>query len=62
MNQKKNGQEDVTQLGGDFIVDPAGKFLLVHRSKEPVDRPTMDQLFAVVDLPDGVKPKSKQQA
>lgn len=56
------GQEDVTQLGGNFIVDADGKLLLIHRSSEPVDRPTMDQLFAVLDRPDGSAPKNNPKA
>ena len=40
--------EDLSQLGGDFIVDPTGRLRLVHPSREPVDRPSVDQLFDVL--------------
>lgn len=40
--------EDLSQLGGDFIVDPAGRLRLVHPSREPVDRPSVDQLIDVL--------------
>ena len=41
--------EDLNQLGGDFIVDRAGKLCFVHRSHDPVDRPSVDDLFAAID-------------
>lgn len=40
--------EDLSQLGGDFIVDPSGRLRLVHPSREPVDRPSVDQIFDVL--------------
>ena len=40
--------EDLSQLGGDFIVDPTGRLRLVHPSREPVDRPSVDQIFDVL--------------
>lgn len=44
--------EDVTQLGGDFILDRAGHDLFAHRSKTPTDRPSPKQLLAA--LPAGI--------
>ena len=40
--------EDLSQLGGDFIVDPTGRLRLVHPSREPVDRPSVAQLLEVL--------------
>jgi peroxiredoxin len=40
---------DTNQLGGDFIVDSQGILRLVYPSHEPVDRPSMDQLFAILE-------------
>jgi alkyl hydroperoxide reductase subunit AhpC len=41
-------QGDPHQLGGDFIVDAAGVVRLAHASKDPVDRPPMGRLLAVL--------------
>jgi peroxiredoxin len=38
-------QGDSTQLGGDFVVDRSGIVRLVHRSHDPTDRPSVDQLL-----------------
>ena len=38
-------QGDSGQLGGDFIVDTTGIIRLVHPSKDPADRPSIDQLL-----------------
>ena len=42
-------QEGPLQLGGDFVVDPAGRLALVHPSKGPTDRPTVAELLAAVE-------------
>jgi peroxiredoxin len=42
-------EEDPLQLGGDFVVDPAGRLALVHPSKDPTDRPTVAELLAAVE-------------
>jgi peroxiredoxin len=42
-------EEDPLQLGGDFVVDPAGRLALAHPSKDPTDRPTVDELLAAVE-------------
>ena len=41
--------DDLNQLGGDFIVDAHGKLRFVYPSYEPVDRPSMSQLFSVLE-------------
>ena len=38
--------EDTLQLGGDFVVDAAGRLAYVHRSTGPADRPPVDDLVA----------------
>ncbi len=38
-------QGDSGQLGGDFIVDNQGIIRLVHRSHDPTDRPSVEQLL-----------------
>lgn len=40
-------QGDSVQLGGDFIVDAGGICRLTYRSRDPSDRPSMEQLFAI---------------
>jgi hypothetical protein len=37
---------DVHQLGGDVVVDPAGRVALLHVGKGPADRPAVEALFA----------------
>ena len=39
---------DKVQMGGNVIVDSRGLLRLVHASKEPVDRPSVDELLAVL--------------
>ena len=41
--------EDIYQMGGDFLLDEAGKVLLSHPSKNPLDRPTVKDLLRAVD-------------
>ena len=41
-------QGDSGQLGGDFIVDPAGIIRLAYRSHNPTDRPPMSQLLMTI--------------
>lgn len=38
---------DPHQLGGDFVLNKDGHFLLLHRSSNPKDRPTVDQLITL---------------
>ena len=39
---------DTHQLGGDFVVGENGSLLLAHPSRDPVDRPSLDQLLQIV--------------
>ena len=39
------GDEDISQLGGNIIVNKEGKILFLHRCERPDDRPTIGQLF-----------------
>lgn len=41
-------QGDPHQLGGDVIVDAEGIVRLLHRSKDPVDRPPVEMLLAAL--------------
>lgn len=41
-------QEDVHQLGGDFILDPSGRVIYEYRSEDPTDRPTPTELLEVL--------------
>ena len=40
--------EDVTQLGGDFLLDQSGNVLWQFRSKDPTQRPTVDAMLRAV--------------
>lgn len=42
--------EDIYQLGGDFLLDAAGKVLLSHPSKNPLDRPSVTDILQVAKL------------
>lgn len=41
-------QGDPHQLGGDFIVDAGGVIRLAHASKDPVDRPPVEELLVIL--------------
>ena len=41
-------QGDPSQLGGDFIVDNARVLRFVHRSKDPTDYPSVEELLATL--------------
>jgi peroxiredoxin len=46
--KKSHGiQGDPNQLGGDFIVDKDGIIRLAYRSRDPVDRPPVEQLLDI---------------
>ena len=47
--KQESGQDDLNQLGGDFLVDSTGILRLAYRSYDPVDRPSMDELFCYFD-------------
>ncbi len=38
---------DTLQLGGDFVVDRHGRLVYVHRSDDPDDRPSVDELVSL---------------
>ena len=40
--------EDTRQLGGDFVIDGAGRVAFVHNARGPDDRPSVDVLIAAV--------------
>jgi len=40
--------DDVTVIGGDFIVDNSGKLLYSYRSKEQYDRPPVQDLLNIL--------------
>lgn len=39
---------DPHQLGGNFLIDGDGRIRFAHRSREPTDRPSVDELVEVV--------------
>lgn len=41
--------EDTRQLGGDFIIDTDGTLAYGHWSEGPADRPSVDELAAVLE-------------
>jgi peroxiredoxin len=41
-------QEDVHQLGGDFVLDRAGRITYEYRSRDPADRPSVSELLDAV--------------
>jgi len=46
---KKPGKgEDVLQLGGDFVLDKAGRLVYAHPSAEPTDRPPARELVETI--------------
>ncbi len=48
--------EDVRQLGGDFLLDRAGRVVFAHRSRTATDRPGVEELLNVV------RPRGEQAA
>lgn len=47
-------QGDPFQLGGDFIIDAEGIIRFAHRSADPVDRPSPEQLLQAVRVLTGL--------
>jgi hypothetical protein len=39
---------DITQLGGDFVIDAANRIVFEHRSAEPADRPSVADILAAI--------------
>lgn len=48
MPRKPQKQEDVLQLGGDFVLDGQRRILYAHPSRTPMDRPTGKELLDVI--------------
>lgn len=46
--KRPNKEEDLLQMGGDFILDEHRRLLYAHRSTEPTDRPPAVELIQVV--------------
>ncbi|CAH1261701.1 Hypp2436 [Branchiostoma lanceolatum] len=44
----ENVEDDPHQMGGDFILDPQGRALLVHCSKVSTDRPEVSTIISVL--------------
>jgi hypothetical protein len=42
-------QGDSGQLGGDFIVDQNGIIRMAYRSRDPADRPGVDEILNILD-------------
>jgi hypothetical protein len=42
--------EDVHQLGGDFVLDRQRRIVFEHRSTDPADRPAVPELIAALRL------------
>lgn len=42
-------RSDLRQLGGDFVIDPAGVVRYEYRSTQPEDRPNMEDLLRVLN-------------
>ena len=40
--------DDVHIMGGDYVVDDVGKLIFVYHSKNPKDRPTIEQIFSTL--------------
>ncbi|KAM3603361.1 uncharacterized protein V6R79_020740 [Siganus canaliculatus] len=41
--------EDIYQMGGDFLLDEAGKVILRHPSTNPLDRPSVTEILQAAD-------------
>ncbi len=41
-------QEDMQQLGGDFVLDHERRLIYAYRSREPTDRPSVEELLTAV--------------
>jgi peroxiredoxin len=42
---------DLSQLGGDFVIDETGTLRYVHVSRHPADRPAVQELAAALERP-----------
>lgn len=46
------GKDDIFQAGGDFLVDARGRILFAHRSHDPADRPSLENLQTAIEQSD----------
>ena len=46
--RRSNPGEDLSQLGGDFVIGADGRILLAHRSHRPDDRPDVAVLMSAL--------------
>lgn len=46
--RRPQSEEDVMQLGDDFVLDGQRRLVYAYRSTEPTDRPTVDDLLTAV--------------
>ncbi len=44
-----SAEQDLNQLGGDFIIDAQRTVRFAYPSLDPVDRPSVDELLAAID-------------
>ena len=51
-------EDDPNQIGGDFILDEQGRLALIHRSKTPTDKPSVEELLSCVKDLNRVKANS----
>jgi hypothetical protein len=49
MKLASHGGDDIYQSGGDFLLDREGNLLYAHRSQDPADRPSAEQLLRAID-------------
>ena len=47
--QKPRKNEDLSQLGGDFVIDAEGRLRYAHVCRSPADRPSVDELLRAID-------------
>lgn len=46
--KRPDKEEDLLQMGGDFILDEHRRLLYAHRSTEPTDRPPASELIQII--------------
>ena len=51
---------DISQLGGDFVLDGANRIVFAHRSLEPANRPSVSDILAAVRAAAAVHPSAQE--
>jgi hypothetical protein len=51
---------NITQLGGDFVLDGANRIVFGYRSEEPADRPSVSDILAAVRAPASDHPSAQE--